>query len=118
MRKMLICCFIFMVLLCITFKVKNNKLNCEYKVDYDDIKIVNTISFNFKDNTYKQIDKMTFDSESSASSYFNDLSDYIDLYNLSLVGKSIISEIDENIDSDTNRKEMKEKYESYHYTCR
>ena len=46
MRKMLICCFIFMVLLCITFKVKNNKLNCEYKVDYDDIKIVNTISFN------------------------------------------------------------------------
>ena len=107
-----------MVLLCITFKVKNNKLNCEYKVDYDDIKIVNTISFNFKDNTYKQIDKMTFDNESSAASYFNDLSDYIDLYNLSLVGKSIISEIDENIDSDTNRKEMKEKYESYHYTCR
>lgn len=118
MKKALVVVFISISFLLIIFKLKSEKLKCEYKVDYDDINIVNSIEFNFKSNTYKQIDKMIFKNEEVAKQYFKDIEDYIDEYNLRLEGKSIISEIDESMDKNAKKKDLKKKYESYGYACK
>ena len=96
----------------------SNKLTCTYKEDYEDIKINNKIVFNFKNNTYNEIDVMTFNDEESALKYFNEIEDYIEEYNLSLEGNKIISELSDSIKLDATKKEIKNQYEAYDYTCK
>ncbi len=95
-----------------------NKLVCSYEEDYEDIKIKNKIEFNFKDNTYKQTDKMVFKDNESASSYFKDVSDYVDEYNLSLEDNVIVSNMEDEIKLDGDKDKIKKQYESYDYICR
>lgn len=92
------------------------KLTCTYKEDYDDIKIDNKIVFNFKDNTYNELDVMVFNSNESAKDYYNDISDYIEIYNLELSDNKIISNISGEISK--TKKELKEQYESYDFKCK
>ena len=94
------------------------KLTCTYKENYEDIKINNKIVFNFKNNTYNEIDVMTFNDEESALKYFNEIEDYIEEYNLSLEGNKIISELSDSIKLDATKKEIKNQYEAYDYTCK
>lgn len=95
-----------------------NKLTCTYEEKYEDVKIKNKITFNFKGNTYKQIDKMIFEDEEEAKDYFKDVEEYIEEYNLKLDGKTIISEINDEIKLKAGKKEIKEQYESYDYKCK
>ena len=96
----------------------SNKLTCYYKETYEDVKIKNKITFNFKDKTYKQVDTMTFATKEAAENYFKDIEDYIEEYNLVLNDKKIISEIEDEIKLNGTIKEIKEQYESYDYTCK
>ncbi len=112
MKKILL----ILVFLCVCGCGK--KLECTYTEDYDDIKIQNKIVFNFKDNTYRQVDKMVFKDEESAEEYFNDVSDYIEEYNLKLEGKTIVSSLSDTIKLSTDKKKVKKQYESYDYKCK
>ena len=96
----------------------SKKLTCTYKETYEDVKIYNKIIFNFKDNTYKQIDTMTFKTSKEAEDYYKDVEDYKDEYNLVLKDKKIISEIEDEIKLNGNLKKIKEQYESYEYKCK
>lgn len=92
------------------------KLTCTYKENYEDIKIDNKIVFNFKNNTYKEEDIMVFKDNDSAKEYYNDIFDYVDLYNLELIDNKIISILSGDISE--NKKDIKEKYESYDFKCK
>lgn len=94
------------------------KLTCEYELEYDDVEISNTIIFNFKDNTYKQTDVMTFTDEESASNYFKDVEEFKEEYNLILEKNKIISNLDGEIKLDATKEEIKKQYESYNYKCK
>jgi len=113
MKKILL---ILVVFLCVCGC--GNKLTCTYEEKYEDVKIKNKITFNFKNNTYKQIDKMIFTKEEDAKEYFKDVEEYIEEYNLKLNDKTIVSEIQDEIKLDANKKEIKEQYESYDYKCK
>lgn len=94
------------------------KLTCTYEEDYEDIKIRNKTVFNFKDNTYQEIDKMIFENDESAEEYFEDVSEYIDEYNLVLDGNIIVSELEDSFDTEKTKKEVKEQYEASDYKCK
>lgn len=94
------------------------KLTCTYKEEYEDISINNKIIFNFKDNTYNQEDIMVFKDFDSASSYFKDIEDYKEEYNLVLEQNKIISKLNGKIKLDATKDEIKEQYESYDYKCK
>ena len=96
----------------------SNKLSCEYKTNYEDIKIENKIVFNFEEDIYKQVDKMIFEDSISAAKYYNDIEDYKDEYNLKLEDNIIISEITDKIKLDGDKDKIKEQYESYDYKCK
>lgn len=112
MKKILILGLMFMTCGC------GNKLTCTYKEKYDDISINNKIEFNFKNNTYFQVDTMIFNDEKSAKEYFEDVEEYVEEYNLVLEKNKIISKLSDQIKLDTTRKELKEQYESYDYNCK
>ncbi|MBQ9072133.1 MAG: hypothetical protein IJY25_03140 [Bacilli bacterium] len=113
MKRILLCLlFLFCVCGC------GKKLTCTYEEDYEDIQIRNKMVFNFKDNTYQQIDKMIFQNEESAEDYFEDVSDYIEEYNLVLNDNIIVSELEDSFGDEKSKKEIKEQYESYDYECR
>ena len=113
MKKILL--FILLILLC---GCNKNKLTCNYETMYEDIEIKNKIVFNFKDETYKQIDKMIFEDSISASKYYKEIEDYKDEYNLVLQDNIIISEIVDEIKLDGDKEDIKEQYESYDYKCK
>ena len=113
MKKIIL---VLIVLFCVSGCGK--KLVCTYEENYEDIKIRNKITFNFKDNIYNQVDKMIFSSEEDAKEYFDSIEDYIDEYNLKLDGKAIVSNLDDKINSNLSKKEIKTKYESYDYKCK
>ena len=73
----------------------SNKLTCTYETNYEDIEIVNKIIFDFKE-----------------------IEDYKEEYNLVLEDNIIISEIEDVIKLDGDKKKIKEQYESYDYKCR
>lgn len=112
MKKILL-----IIVLCFCLCGCSKKLTCTYKENYEDIKIENKMVFNFKDNTYKQIDKMIFEDETAAKEYYEDVSDYIEEYNLVLNENSIISEL-ENTFENKSKEEIKKQYEGYDYTCK
>lgn len=111
MKKILLLSFIF---LCGC----SNKLTCTYETNYEDIEIVNKIVFDFKEETYEQVDKMIFLDSISASTYFKEIEDYKEEYNLVLEDNEIISNIVDVIKLDGDKKKIKEQYESYDYKCR
>lgn len=113
MRKILLCA---LIVFCLCGCGK--KLTCTYEEDYEDIKIRNKTVFNFKDNTYKEIDKMIFEDEESAEEYYEDISDYIEEYNLILDSNMIISELEDSFDNNKSKNEIKKQYEGYDYKCR
>lgn len=113
MKKILL---MFVVFLCVCGC--GNKLTCTYEEKYEDVQIKNKITFNFKDNTYKQMDKMIFKDENDAKDYFKDVEDYVEEYNLKLEGKTIVSNLEDEIKLDAGKKEIKEQYESYDYKCK
>ena len=111
MKKILLLSFIF-------FCGCSNKLTCTYETDYEDIEIVNKIVFDFKEEKYEQLDKMIFSDSISASSYFKEIEDYKEEYNLVLEENKIISEIEDVIKLDGDKQKIKEQYESYDYKCK
>lgn len=113
MKKILL-----VTMLCFCLCGCGKKLTCTYEEDYEDIKIRNKIVFNFKDNTYKEIDKMIFLDEDSAEDYFNDVSEYVEEYNLVLDSNIIVSELEDSFNTEKTKKEIKEQYESYEYKCK
>ncbi len=96
----------------------SKKLECNYEENYEDIKIRNKIIFNYKNNTYNEIDKMIFSDSKSAEEYFEDIKDYEKQYNLKLENNIIISNLTGNIEIDKDKKSTKKKYESYGYKCK
>lgn len=111
MRKILIIIIVLLSSGC------GKKLTCTYKESYEDIKINNRIVFNLKNNTYSQVDTMVFKTSEEAEDYFKDIEEYISEYNLTLKNNKIISNLDGNIEGKT-KKELKNQYESYEYTCK
>lgn len=95
-----------------------NTLTCTYKTNFGDIEIVNKIVFDFDKETYEQIDKMIFSDSISASSYFKEIEDYKEEYNLLLTNNEIISNINDIIKLDGDKQKIKEQYESYNYKCK
>ncbi len=95
-----------------------NKLSCTYEKNYDDVKIKNKIEFNFKDNTYKEIDKMIFKDSKTASDYFKDVIEYVEEYNLRLEDNIIVSDIKDEIKFNGDKNKIKKQYESYDYKCK
>ena len=114
----LVSIIILFIILAIFIYKRSNKLTCIYNENYEDIKIENEIVFNFKEEIYEQTDKMIFQDEKSAKEYLEDVSEYIDEYNLELVNNTIVSKIEDTIKLDGTKKEIKEQYESYDYTCK
>lgn len=112
MKKILL--FLLVLLLCGCSK----KLTCTYESEYEDIKINNKIVFNFKENTYYQIDIMEFNDEKSASNYFEDVQDYVEEYNLVLQKNEIVSELEGEIKLNATKDAIKKQYESYDYKCK
>ncbi len=112
MKKIIIFLVLFFICGC------SNKLTCTYEEDYEDLKIENKIIFNFKNNKYKQIDKMIFKEEDEAREYFKDMEEYIDEYNLILKENEIISELEDEIKLDGSKDEIKKQYENYDYKCK
>lgn len=96
----------------------SNKLTCTYKTEYDDIKIKNKIVFNFDTNNYEQVDKMIFEDSISASSYYSEIEDYKEEYNLVLDDNQITSKLSGEITLNGEKDEIKKQYESYEYKCR
>lgn len=109
---------IILLFLLITLCGCSKKLECNYKEDYEDIKIHNKIIFNYKNNTYEEIDKMIFNDEESAREYFEDIDEYKEEYNLKLEKNVITSNLIGDIKIDKDKKSTKEKYESYGYKCK
>ena len=107
---------IILILLAVLCSGCGKKLTCTYKENYEDVKIDNTIVFNFKDNTYEETDIMVFKNSEEASEYFQDIKDYIEEFNLVLNDNKIISVLSGNINN--NKNAIKEKYESYDFTCK
>jgi disulfide oxidoreductase YuzD len=112
MKKIILLLLVFICSGC------GKKLTCTYKEDFEDIKINNKIVFNFNNNTYKETDIMVFNDEESAEKYFNDIEEYIELYNLVLDKNKIISDMDGDIKLNGTKKELKKQYESYDYKCK
>lgn len=112
MKKIILLVLLFLICGC------SKRLTCSYEQNYEDIKINNKIVFDLKSNKYNQQDIMVFKDNESALNYFNDIEEYKDEYNLKLEENKIISDINGEINLDTNEKELKEKYESYDYKCR
>ena len=104
---------IILILLAVLCSGCGKKLTCTYKENYEDVKIDNTIVFNFKDNTYEETDIMVFKNSEEASEYFQDIKDYIEEFNLVLNDNKIISVLSGNINN--NKNAIKEKYESYDF---
>ncbi len=96
----------------------SNTLTCNYKTEYEDIKINNKIVFNFDEDTLIQVDKMIFNDSISASNYYKEIEEYKEQYNLRLEKNVIISEIIDEINIDGDEKSIKQKYESYEYKCK
>ena len=96
----------------------SKKLTCTYELEYEDIKVNNEITFNFKEDTYKQKDIMIFNDNDSAKEYFKDVEEFVDEYNLVLQKNKIISELSGEIKLDATEEEIKEQYESYDYKCK
>lgn len=96
----------------------SNKLTCNFKVDYDDVIIKNKIVFDFKEDKFKQTDKMIFENSIEASKYYQEIEEYKDEYNLVLSDNKIISIINDTIKLDGDKEEIKKQYESYDYQCR
>ena len=94
------------------------KLTCTYKENFDDIKIINKIMFNFKDNTYNKIDIMVFKNTDDAIEYFNDINEYQEEYNLVLNNNKIISNTTGDIKLDGSIEDIKKQYKSYDYKCK
>lgn len=113
MKKMLL---YLLIVFCLSGCGK--KLTCTYEENYEDIKIKNKIVFNFKNNTYKEIDKMIFIDVESAKEYFNDIGEYIEVYNLKLTENTIVSELEGSIDTKKTKQEVKKQYEGYEYSCK
>ena len=113
MKKILLVLLILFICGC-----SKNKLTCNYETMYEDIEIKNKIVFNFKDDSYEQIDKMIFEDSVSASKYYNEIEEYKDEYNLRLEDNIIISEIVDEIKLDGDKEDIKEQYESYDYKCK
>ena len=110
---------IVLLYLCLIFVCGcGNKLTCTHNDSYDDIKIKNKIEFDFKSETYKQIDKMIFSDNVTASEYFDDIKEYVDEYNLKLENNTIISVIEDKIKLNATKKEIKKQYEDYDYICK
>lgn len=95
-----------------------NKLTCTYSNNFEDIEIKNKIIFNFDDNTYEQIDKMIFSDSISAASYYNEIIDYEEEYNLNLEDNIIVSKLNGQITLNGEKDEIKKQYEGYEYKCR
>lgn len=96
----------------------SKKLECSYIEDYEDIKIRNKIIFNYKNNTYNEIDTMIFKDEETAKEYFKDIEEYEKEYNLKLEKNIITSNLSGDIKIDKDKKTTKEKYQSYGYKCK
>lgn len=96
----------------------SSRLVCTYKETYDDIKIKNKITFDFKNKEYTQVDTMTFKSKDDAQKYYDDIEEYKEEYNLVLKNNKIVSEIEDKLSLTGNKKEIKMQYESYGYKCR
>ena len=96
----------------------SNKLTCSYKTNYDDVIIKNKIVFDFKEDKFKQTDKMIFENSIEASKYYQEIEEYKDEYNLVLSDNKIISIINDTIKLDGDKEEIKKQYESYDYQCR
>lgn len=109
---------IVLLFLLLTLCGCSKKLECSYSEDYEDIKIRNKIIFNYKDNTYNEIDKMIFNDEKSAKEYFEDIEEYKKEYNLKLDKNIITSNLTGDIKIDKDKKSTKEKYQSYGYKCK
>ena len=109
---------IILILVMILTTGCGNKLKCNYKETFDDIKIDNSITFNLKTNTYESKDIMVFKTSVEAKEYFKDVEEYIEEYNLVLNDNKIISELSGKLDSNKSKKELKNQYQSYDYTCK
>lgn len=112
MKKVILLILVLLVCGC------SKKLTCTYETNYDDVKISNKTVFNFKNNTYEQKDVMEFLDDESASSYYKDIEEYKDEYNLVLEKNKIISELSGEIKLDATKEEIQEQYESYDYKCK
>ena len=107
---------VLLVLVVVFLTGCGKKLTCTYNEIYEDVEVNNKIVFDFKNNKYKEIDIMKFKEIKEAEDYFDDIKDYIEEFNLTLDGNRIISNIEGKIDS--NKKSIKEKYESYDFKCK
>lgn len=96
----------------------SKKLTCTYKENFDDIKIINKIVFNFKDNTYNKIDTMVFKNNDDALEYFNDIYEYQEEYNLILDKNKIVSNTTGDIKLDGTKNNIKNQYKNYDYKCK
>ena len=112
MKKIIL---LFLVLMCCGC---GKKLSCTYKETYEDIEINNKIVFNLKDNTYSEKDMMVFKDDDEARDYFKDIEDYVEEYNLTLDKNKIISNMNGELESNKNKKDLKKQYESYDYKCK
>ena len=112
MKKIILLVLILLVCGC------SKKLTCAHETVYEDVKISNKITFNFKDNTYEQKDVMTFTDNDSAADYFKDVEEFVDEYNLVLEKNKIISELGGEIKLDATKDEIEEQYESCDYKCK
>ena len=74
--------------------------------------------FNFKTDTWEQVDKMIFEDSISASKYYSEIEEYKDEYNLSLEDNIIVSKIIDDIKLDGDKEKIKKQYESYDYKCK
>ena len=61
---------------------------------------------------------MIFKDKSTASKYYEDISEYIDEYNLVLKNNIISSNLLDTIKLDGDKKTLKEQYENYGYKCK
>lgn len=96
----------------------SNKLVCNYETEYENIKIKNKITFNFKTEKLEQVDKMIFEDSISASKYYDEIESYKEEYNLNLEDNIIVSHIVDDIKLNGDKEKIKKQYESYDYKCR
>ena len=108
----------FLLILLVFLCGCSNKLVCTYNDKYDDVKIKNRIIFDFKNGKYKQVDTMTFSSSEDAEEYYKDIEEYQEEFNLVLNKNKIVSEIEDNVNLEASKKEIKNRYESYGYKCK
>ena len=111
MKKIILLVLILLVCGC------SKKLTCAHETVYEDVKISNKITFNFKENTYSEEDIMVFSSDMDALNYYNDIEEYIEEYNLVLDKNKIISKLNGEIKLDSTKEKIKEQYKNYGYKC-